>query len=97
FFVGDRLYKMFIAFDKEMLDGKGFKEFGALMQARFGKSKEIFVDERTKAGGNAHNADALVEAITTKPLNNRDENDNVIDRITGREVTKPGYQAPQNI
>jgi hypothetical protein len=148
FFVNDRLYKMFIAFDKDMLQGKGFKEFGGLMQARFGKAKEVYADERTKAGVNhkldhyvwsskngdvlrlvdrsafydvfclviydgnvarqqaesykAHGSkgdrsDALVEAITTKPLNNRDENDNVIDRITGQEVHKPGDKAPGDI
>jgi len=147
FFVGDRLYKMFIAFDKDMLEGKAFKEFGGLMQARFGKAREIFVDERTKAGvshkldhflwssksgdvlrlvdrsafydvfclviydgniarqqaeaykahGKPERSDALVEAVTTKPLNNRDENDNVIDRITGQEVKKPGDNAPKDI
>jgi hypothetical protein len=147
FFVGDRLYKMFIAFDKDMLQDKSFKEFGGLMQARFGKAREIFVDEKTKGGvshkldhflwssksgdvlrlvdrsafydvycmviydgnvarqqadaykahGKPERSDALVDAITTKPLNNRDENDNVIDRITGREVNRPGDKAPQDI
>jgi hypothetical protein len=147
FFVSDRLYKMFIAFDKDMLEGKGFKDFGALMQHRFGKAREIYVDEKTKAGVNhkldhylwstkggdvlrlvdrsafydvyclviydgnvaqqqqaqykAHakavRSDALVDAITTKPINNRDENDNVIDRITGQEVHKPGENAPKDI
>jgi hypothetical protein len=148
FFVSDRLYKMFIAFDKDMLQGKSFKEFGGLMQGRFGKARDIYVDERTKAGvshkldhylwsskngdvlrlvdrsafydvfclviydGNvarqqaesykAHGikgdrSDALVDAITTKPLNARDENDNVMDRITGQEVHKPGEKAPGDI
>jgi len=32
FFDHDSLYKMFIAFDKEMLLGKNFKDFGAAMQ-----------------------------------------------------------------
>jgi hypothetical protein len=147
FFANDRLFKMFIAFDKDMLQGKSFKEFGGLMQARFGKAKEVHVDERTKAGvsrkldhylwnskggdvlrlvdrsafydvyclviyegrvaaqqaemGKAHKktykSDALVDAVVGKPLNSRDENDNVIDRITGREVRRPGDQAPQDI
>jgi hypothetical protein len=147
FFVEDRLYKMFVAFDKDMLEGKTFKDFGQLMQARFGKARDVYVDERSKAGvthkldhylwttkggdvlrlvdrsafydvyclviydGNvaqrqaevakAHRkverSDALVDAVTSKPLNNRDENDNVIDRITGREVHRPGDQAPQQI
>jgi hypothetical protein len=147
FFSDDRLYKMFVAFDKDMLQGKTFKEFGQLMQGRFGKSREVYVDEKSKAGvthkldhyiwtsksgdvlrlvdrsafydvyclviydgniaqrqaeaGKAHQkverSDALVDAVTTKPINNRDENDNVIDRITGREVHHPGDQAPANI
>ena len=50
FFKDDRLYKMFLGFDKEMLAGKSFREFGQLMQARFGKAKEITVQEKTKAG-----------------------------------------------
>ena len=50
FFKDDRLYKMFIAFDKEILQGKSFREFGQLMQARFGKAKEVTVEEKTKAG-----------------------------------------------
>ena len=147
FFVGDRLYKMFVAFDKDMLEGKGFKEFGGLMQARFGKAREIYVDEKTKAGVNHKldhylwnskggdvlrlvdrsafydvyclviydgniaqqqqasyklhakpvRSDALVDAITNKPLNSRDENDNVIDRITGKEAHRPGDKGPQDI
>src|SRR3954453_23805145 len=50
FFVNDRLYKMYIAFDKEMLQGKDFKQFGQMMQARFGKAREVYIDERSKAG-----------------------------------------------
>lgn len=50
FFADDRLYKMFLAFDKEMLQGKAFREFGQLMQARFGKAREVNVEERTKTG-----------------------------------------------
>jgi len=50
FFVNDRLYKMFIAFDKEILQGKGFQEFGKLMQARFGKAREVHVEAKTKSG-----------------------------------------------
>jgi hypothetical protein len=50
FFKDDRLYKMFIALDKEMLQGKSFRDFGKLMQARFGKAREVTVQEKTKAG-----------------------------------------------
>jgi hypothetical protein len=147
FFADDHLFKMFIAFDKDMLQGKSFKDFGQLMQGRFGKAREVFVDERSKAGVThkldhyvwntkagdvlrlvdrsafydvyclviydgavdqrladadkahvkAQKSDALVDAVISKPLNNRDENDNVIDRITGREVHRPGDDAPANI
>jgi hypothetical protein len=147
FFADDHLFKMFVAFDKDMLQGKSFKEFGQLMQGRFGKARDIYVDERSKAGVThkldhyiwntksgdvlrlvdrsafydvyclviydgttdqrlaeaikAHKtekaADALVDAVTSKPLNSRDENDNVIDRITGREVHRPGDDAPADI
>ena len=47
FFVDNSLYKMFIAFDKDMLSGKSFRDFGQLMQARFGKAREVYVDERS--------------------------------------------------
>src|SRR5437762_3247258 len=30
--------------------GKSFRDFGQLMQGRFGKAREIFVDEKSKAG-----------------------------------------------
>lgn len=50
FFRDDRLYKMFLAFDKEILKGKSFAEFGKAMQARFGKAKEVTVEERAKSG-----------------------------------------------
>jgi hypothetical protein len=50
FFKNERLYKMFIALDKEILQGKSFRDFGKLMQARFGKAKEVTVEEKSKAG-----------------------------------------------
>jgi hypothetical protein len=142
FFKGDRLYKMFIAFDKEILQGKSFREFGNLMQARFGKAKEVTAQEKTKAGVKlkldhyvwpaksgdilrlvdrsefydvyclviydanvakdqeaARQAqrreparDNLVESVITKPSNERDPHDNVVDTITGKQVGKPGEQ-----
>jgi hypothetical protein len=46
FFAHDKLYKMFIAFDKEMLQGRGFSEFGAMMQGRFGKAREVFIEQK---------------------------------------------------
>ncbi len=50
FFTADRLSKMFLAFDKEILQGKSFREFGQLMQSRFGKAREVTVEEKSKAG-----------------------------------------------
>ena len=34
--------------------------------------------------------DSLVDAVTAKDDNNRDANDNIIDRLTGHEIKKPG-------
>src|SRR6185436_12072989 len=34
--------------------------------------------------------DALVDAVTAKDNNGRDANDNIIDRLTGKDVKKPG-------
>jgi hypothetical protein len=147
FFADDRLYKMFLAFDKEMLQGKSFREFGQLMQARFGKAREVNVEERTKAGvkskldyfiwgsksgdmlrlvdrsefydvfclviydgkvaekqdeirksraGNVHK-DNLVESVTTQSNNDRDPNDNVLDRITGKETLKLGERRAADV
>ena len=149
FFANDSLYKMFIAFDKEMLAGKNFKEFGAAMQGKFGKAQEVFVNQsylgvkekkldhllwRSTQGDGLKLVDrsefydvfCLVlydntveqrmagirkEAEANQPKGNvldnvvggkdsdRDENDNVIDRITGKEILKPGDRraAQQNI
>lgn len=141
FFRDEKLYKMFIAFDKAMFAGKSFEEFGGLMQAKFGKAKEVTIEEKTKAGvkvkldhyvwgsktGDAlrlvdrsefydvfclvvyegkiasdleaarkianptyEKRDALVEAVTSGTVNDRDPNDNILDRITGTETKKPG-------
>src|SRR5688500_1155565 len=50
FFADGRLYKILIAFGKEILEDKTFTDFGALMQARFGKAKAVMVEENKKAG-----------------------------------------------
>jgi hypothetical protein len=148
FFDGGRLYKMFIAFEKDMIGGKKFEEFGAAMQAKFGRAREVFEEEKTRAGGvrrtldhyewgsksgdglrlvdrsefysvyclvlydssvegrladarkakrGAARSDALVEAATSAPANELDSNDNVVDRITGREHKKPGEGTSANI
>jgi hypothetical protein len=38
--------------------------------------------------GEKHNS--LVESVTAKDDNNRDSNDNIVDRLTGHEVKRPG-------
>ncbi|HEX7599550.1 MAG TPA: hypothetical protein VF518_15135 [Polyangia bacterium] len=149
FFANDSLYKMYIAFDKDMLAGKNFKEFGAAMQGKFGKAQEVWVNQsylgvkekkldhllwrsttgdglklvdrsefydvfclvlydqsvdqrmqglRKEAEANQPKGDMLDNVVGGKP-NDRDENDNVIDRITGKETLKPGERraAQQNI
>ena len=149
FFANDSLFKMFIAFDKEMLQGKNFKDFGAAMQAKFGKAQEIFVNQsylgvkerkldhllwRSSTGDGLKLVDrsefydvyclvlydqsveqrvaaarkqfeasqpkgSMVDTVVGGKESDRDENDNVIDRITGKEVFKPGDRraAQQNI
>jgi hypothetical protein len=149
FFKDDSLFKMFIAFDKEMLAGKGFKDFGEAMQGKFGKAQEVWVNQ-TYLGAKERKLDSLVwrsstgdslrlvdrsefydvyclvladasvdgrlmavrkeaeanqprgdilDSITNGKASERDENDNVIDRITGQQVYKPGERraAEQNI
>jgi hypothetical protein len=140
FFFEGGLYKMFLAFNKDALEGKSFTDFGKSLEARYGRAREVYRDEKMKGGvrhlldhlewgagddrlrlvdrsefydvyclvlaeGSAMDRvverrkivnpgavekDALVEAVTTKDSNDRDANDNIIDRITGRDVKKPG-------
>jgi hypothetical protein len=147
FFQNDRLYKMFLAFDKDILQGKSFRDFGKLMQKRFGKAKEVTVQENTKAGtrvkldhfiwgskdgdalrlvdrsefydvyclviydsavsrqqdelrqarASGPRQDSLIEAVTAPGANERDPNDNIIDRISGKETPKPGEQTAEPI
>ena len=42
FFSGDSLYKMFVAFDKEVVQGKTFMTFGDLMQQKYGKAQPVY-------------------------------------------------------
>ena len=150
FFNGEALFKMFIAFDKEMLEGKKFKDFGAAMQGKFGKAQEVYVTRNDSVGVKERKLDHLLwrsstgdglklvdrsefydvyclvlydnsvdqrlaavrkQAEANKPKgsmldgvvggkeSDRDENDNVMDRITGKEILKPGDRraAQQNI
>lgn len=147
FFFDNGLYKIFLSFNKDAVEGKTFADFGKEMQAKFGKSREVYRDEKVKggvrrfldhyewnAGGerlrlvdrsefygvyclvlydakindrvvakrrvvnpSRSTHDALVEAATQKEVNDRDANDNIIDRVTGKEVRKPGDERPQDI
>ncbi len=140
FFFENGLYKMFLAFNKDAIEGKPFREFGKGMEAKYGHAKEVYRDEKVM-GGVKHmldhfewngggdklrlvdrsefygvyclvlsdrqtqeranekrkvvnpdqpTGDALVEAVVAKDNNDRDSNDNIIDRITGKEIRKPG-------
>jgi hypothetical protein len=140
FFFEDGLYKMFLAFNKDAIEGKSFQDFGKGMEAKYGRAREVYRDEKMK-GGVRHvldhydwaaegdrlqlvdrsefygvyclvlydgrtserlterrkivnpgtvERDALVEAVTAKDKNENDGNDNIIDRITGKDVRKPG-------
>ena len=142
FFFEDGLYKMFLAFNKDALEGKGFQDFGKGMEEKYGHAKEVYRDDKVK-GGVRHvldhyewnagadrlklvdrsefygvyclvlydaevshrlaerrkivnpevaHSDSLVEAVTAKDDNGRDANDNIIDRLTGKDVKKPGEE-----
>jgi hypothetical protein len=149
FFSGESLFKMFVAFDKEVVQGKSFADFGELMQQKFGRAQPVnrtvvthgmreqvldaflwrsaegdglrlvdrskFYDvyclviyDRSVADRQAEvkktNAakvptGSFVDSVITDKSSDRDENDNVIDRITGKEVLKPGERrgGQQNI
>ncbi len=148
FFSGDSLYKMFVAFDKDVVAGKSFPEFGEMMQGKYGKAQPVYRDvaqhgaknkvldafqwrsaegdglklvDRSKfydvyclviydhsvedrqaevRKNNAKNVPkgSFVDSVIEK-TSDRDENDNVVDRITGKEVLKPGERrgGQQNI
>jgi hypothetical protein len=145
FFFEDGLYKMFLAFNKDALQGKGFKDFGKSLESKYGKGKEVYRDEKTKggvdhildhyvwaAGGSDRlklvdrsefygvyclvlldgsvqdrvnerrkvvnpggvEKDPLVEAVANRGKDGADENDDIIDRVTGKETKKPGSESP---
>jgi len=142
FFFEDGLYKMFLAFNKDAIEGKSFQDFGKSMEAKYGHGREVYRDEKIK-GGVRHSLDhfewnagadrlrlvdrsefygvfclvlfdantegrlqerrkvvnpgtvqkdELVEAVVQRDKNDRDSNDNIIDRITGKDVKKPGEE-----
>jgi len=149
FFSGESLFKMFIAFDKEVVQGKSFPDFGEMMQQKFGRAQPVYrtvvtrgVKEqvldtfqwRSSEGDGLRLVDrskfydvyclviydrsvadrqaevkktnaakvpvgSFVDSVISDKNSDRDENDNVIDRITGKEVLKPGERrgGQQNI
>src|SRR5499427_8094699 len=50
FFFEGGLYKMFLAFNKDAIEGKSFRDFGKGMEAKYGRAKEIYRDEKVKDG-----------------------------------------------
>ena len=52
FFFEDGLYKMYLAFNKDTLQGKSFADFGKSMEARYGNAKAVYRDDKTKGGIN---------------------------------------------
>src|SRR4051794_28891539 len=50
FFFEDRLYKMFLAFNKDAIAGKSFGDFAKSMEAKYGHAKAVYRDEKTKGG-----------------------------------------------
>jgi hypothetical protein len=150
FFSGDALYKMYVAFDKEVVAGKSFTVFGEMMQQKYGKAQAVYRDAALPGGMKEKILDAyqwrsaegdglrlvdrskfydvyclvifdhsvadrqaevrrkkeasnpkgsFVDSIISDKTNDRDENDNVVDRITGKDVLKPGERrgGQQNI
>jgi hypothetical protein len=145
FFSGESLYKMFVAFDKDVVAGKSFEAFGNMMQTKYGKAQLVhrevvlhgmknklldsfqwrsaegdglrlvdrskFYDvyclviydhavadrqaevKKTKAAEMPKGS--FVDSVIEK-ASDRDENDNVVDRITGKDVLKPGERRGGN-
>ena len=143
FFFEDRLWKMFLAFNKDVIGAKSFRDFGKEMAAKYGTPREVYRDE-TQHGGvrrvldhfewavtgadslklvdrsefygvyclvltdatvidrvmskrkitNPQNEekDALVEAVVNSKESSNDVNDDIIDRVTGKETKKPGSE-----
>ncbi|HEY4187976.1 MAG TPA: hypothetical protein VGP07_23070 [Polyangia bacterium] len=141
FFFEDQLYKMYLAFNKDVIGDKSFRDFGKEMAAKYGNPREVYRDEKQKGGmkrvldhfewavsgtdalklvdrsefygvyclilSNAQTTesvmskrkitnpgtvqkDALVEAVVNDKESANDSNEDIIDRVTGHEVKKPG-------
>jgi hypothetical protein len=143
FFFEDGLYKMFLAFNKDVIGDKSFRDFGKEMAAKYGNPREVYKDEKQKGGmkrtldhyewaanGNdqlklidrsefygvfclvlvnnsvndnvlskrkvtnpeTSHSDALVDAVVNSKESAQDSNEDIIDRVTGHEVKKPGEE-----
>jgi hypothetical protein len=141
FFFEDRLYKMFLAFNKDVIGDKSFRDFGKEMADKYGAPREVYRDEKVHGGlkrvldhfewavsgedslklvdrsefygvyclvisdarvvdsviakrkitnPGTTEKDSLVESVLGSKDTGRDNNDDIIDRLTGKEVTKPG-------
>jgi hypothetical protein len=144
FFFEDRLAKIFIAFNKEAIGDKSFRDFGKEMAAKYGNPREVYRDEKQRGGmkrvldhfewavsagdslklvdrsefygvfclvltdasaeqriiakrkitnPGTVQKDSLVEAVVNSKDQGADSNDDIIDRVTGHEVKKPGSEA----
>ena len=143
FFFEDKLYKMFLAFNKDMIGDKSFRDFGKEMAAKYGTPREVYRDDKQHGGvkrildhfewavsgtdalklvdrsefygvyclvlsdsgvmesvvakrkvtnpATVHK-DALVEAVVNDKESANDSNEDIIDRVTGHEVKKPGEE-----
>lgn len=147
FFVDSKLYKMFVAFDKELIGDRTFEEFADLMQEKFGKATPVMTEitrKEQKAKVLSHfewrtkksdalrlvdrsafydvyclivldgsvaegldkkrlamnprdkGGDSLVNAVLNAQQLDRDENSNIIDRLTGTDHKRLG-EAPPDI
>jgi hypothetical protein len=142
FFFENRLYKIFIAFNKDMVAGKAFAQFGQELAGRYGQPRQVFRDDKIKGGvkrsldhfewgasatdklklvdrsefygvyclvltdpnterqviekrkitnPQMDNKDELIESVaSSKGAKGGEDNDDIIDRVTGRQVQKPG-------
>jgi hypothetical protein len=145
FFQNDGLYKMYVAFDRDVVQGKSFTEFADLMQEKYGKAQPVYRDVAThgmkdkvldsyqwrspdgdglrlvnrskfydvyclviydqsiaerqaevrKNQKASQASGSFVDSVIGKE-SDRDENDNVVDRITGKDVLKPGERRGGN-
>jgi hypothetical protein len=143
FFFEEHLAKIFIAFNKEAIGDKSFRDFGKEMAAKYGTPREVYRDEKQRggmkrvldhfewavSGGDSLKLvdrsefygvyclvlsdataeqrivakrkitnpgtvekDSLVEAVVNSKDQGVDSNDDIIDRVTGHEVKKPGSE-----